>query len=97
MSHRTGDINSLFFRLVIASSSSGEGSLFFDVTSAGGQVKEGESFILGDFGDLTGITGETIDNVACTSVVVGGDNLSLTAVAPADGVRYGEDVAIRVA
>ncbi len=62
----------------------------YNVTSVGGYVREGESFSLGNWNeDLTGVTSVTIDGVACTSVVVAGDNLSLTAVAPADGVRYG--------
>jgi hypothetical protein len=68
----------------------------YDITSNGGQVREGESFTLGSFGDLTGVTGVTIDGVSCTSVVVADSNSSLTANAPSNGVRYGEQVAIRI-
>lgn len=80
---------------MIALGMMGGSSGFYTVTSAGGTVREGESFSIGDFGDLAGVTGVTIDGVACTSVVVAGDNLSLTAIAPSDGVRYGESVPIR--
>ena len=90
--------------------SSGTGSITYTATNSEGTdvsgtqawsnlpmvVREGELFTFSGLGDMTGNTGLTIDGVVCTSVIftdiLNGDG---TAIAPNDGVRYGDPVAIR--
>jgi len=59
------------------------------ITTTNNSVREGESFTLGNFGSLTGITGITISSKPCTSVSINTTNGTASAVSPSDGVRYG--------
>lgn len=84
------------FILIQSLPSNGASGPLFDVSPSGFFIREGEAFTLGGFGDLTGTTSVLFDGVASTSIVIAGDTLSLTAVAPADGVRYDEEIAVEI-
>lgn len=68
----------------------------FDVNPSGFRIQEGKAFTLGGFGDLTGVTDVQFNGVSSTSIVVTADGLSLTAIAPANGVRFDEEIPVEV-
>lgn len=58
------------------------------------QIREGEQFILSDFGTLTGLSTVKINGISCTSIVLINDNTQATMFAPADGVVYNTEFSI---